>query len=138
WRRFEAIVHFPPPSAESLKVAIRRFSENDPSLTREWESILSTVFATQSFSDTERSIMAARRRAVLGNTTLTEELRASSEAQIATLSRKDRLSIAKALNEMPDVSQRQNSEITGISRDTLRKLKPTKLGVRGRKDMKHG
>lgn len=138
WRRFETIVHFPPPSAEHLKVAIRRFSENDASLTQEWESIFSTVFAAQSFSDMERSIKAARRRAVLNKTTLTEELRASSQGFIAALPRKERLSIAQALNNIPEVSQRRNQEITGISRDTLRKLGVPKSSARGKRSVKHG
>jgi len=44
-------------------------------------------------------------------------------ALIAALPRQSRLVIAKELDSLPNISQRQASEITGISRDTLRKLK---------------
>jgi SpoVK/Ycf46/Vps4 family AAA+-type ATPase len=138
WRRFEAVVRFPTPDSNHLRAAIRRFAENDASLTKEWETILATIFAEQSYSDVERSIKLARRRAILARSKLIDELRTSSIALISSLPHKERLSIAKLLSSMPDVSQRRNSEITGVSRDTLRKLNIAATGRRRRKGDVHG
>jgi SpoVK/Ycf46/Vps4 family AAA+-type ATPase len=133
WRRFDAVVNFPTPTGSQLRSAIQRFAERDASLTDEWLSILTVVFADQSFSDTERTIKAARRRAVLGGRKLIDELRTGSMSEIAALPRKERLHIAKALVEASDISQRQTAEITGVSRDTLRKLALLKPGVKHRR-----
>lgn len=138
WRRFEAIIRFPQPSVEQVRQSIRRFAECDGSLTGNWEAIIAAAYARQSFSEIERNIKSARRRAVLARTSLVDELRENIAVMLAGLPRKERLAIAEVLNGMPEVSQRQAHELTGISRDTLRKL-PTRNKVgRRRKDAAHG
>ena len=137
WRRFEAIVRFPRPSTDQLREAVQRFAGNDKSLSREWTSILTTVYADSSYSDIERSLQSARRRAALSHRTLSLELRNSALAMMANAPRERRVAVARQLVTMPEVSQRQVSEITGVSRDTLRKMSSTRATHR-REGSSHG
>lgn len=120
WRRFDLVLNFPKPESHELQQAIRRFLGAD-SMPKAWEPILAAVYQNFSFSDIERSMKAARRRAVIGGSSLPEELEKSVFALLGALPRDQKVEVATALNAMPNISQRKVSQITGVSRDTLRK-----------------
>jgi hypothetical protein len=117
-----------------MRAAIRRFLGGFEEVDAHWEPILAAVYQTLSFSEIERSLKAARRRAVLANSTLSQELEKSVFALLAGLQRAQRLEVASALNAMPGISQREVSKVTGVSRDKLRKMtgpKPKKQRLKG-------
>lgn len=120
WRRFELILEFDKPDAQLLAMAITRFLGNDV-LPDGWLPILTTVYRDFNFSDAERALKAARRRAVIDGTSTSDALETSVLALMGSLERDQRLAVAQALSATTGVSQRRVSEITGISRDTLRK-----------------
>lgn len=120
WRRFELILEFDKPDARLLATAITRFLGND-ALPDGWLPILTTVYRNFNFSDAERALKAARRRAVIDGTSTSDALETSVLALMGSLERDQRLAVAQALSATTGVSQRRVSEVTGISRDTLRK-----------------
>ena len=121
WRRFEMIISFPSPDAKRVREAIRAYlGRQMPG--RGWEEILATVLQGRSFSDIERLILAARRAATVNGDRLERHLIDIVRDSIQNLPRPARIESARLLLKSGSVSQRQAYELTGISRDTLRKM----------------
>lgn len=126
WRRFDMVVDFPKPNQQDRRSAIERFLGDDKEHAREWIDILTTLFEKDSFSDIEKNLARTRRRTVVMGGILEEEIAKTLAHQIDILPRERRVELANALTKMPNISQRKISDLTGISRDTLRKHKPSK------------
>jgi hypothetical protein len=73
-----------------------------------------------SFSDVERELMSARRSSVVHRIPLEETLSGIVKNRVDPLPRRERGQIAQWLTEA-GISQRQVHELTGVSRDTIRK-----------------
>ena len=73
-----------------------------------------------SFSDIEREVMLARRSAITRDIPLEEALSGIVQSRMDPLPRRERGQIALWLTEA-GISQRQVHELTGVSRDTIRK-----------------
>ena len=119
WRRFELHMEFPLPD----QTAITRFIDGMlaphlPAVT-EWSKLLAVSFAGCSFSDIERDLSVSRRGAVLDDIPLDEQFeRLLANAPIA---KRSRIRLATAMVEQGLVSQRKARELTGVSRDTIRR-----------------
>jgi SpoVK/Ycf46/Vps4 family AAA+-type ATPase len=122
WRRFEVVVDFPMPDAKSIEAAVERFSDHKLVDKDAWRQILAIVFQGRSFSDIERLLTSARRAATLNEEPLETQLQTIVQETVDALPRAARGEVAKALMAEKDISQRQISELTGVSRDTLRKM----------------
>ncbi len=121
WRRFDLIVEFKLPDAPAIKNAITRFLGTDYALFGRWIDILTLAFSGHSFSDIERAIQKFRRALALGAATddvLVEEF---VKTQALALEHLPRIELAVQLAKLTGLSQHQVSEITGVSRDTIRK-----------------
>ncbi len=134
WRRFDAQIEFSLPSITLLGRAIEQFLGSDeasmhsPALVR----ALALSFAGRSFSDVEREIMTARRASILSGRPLNEVLQELIKRVVAGTQASGRRQIAAALVDS-GVTIRQVAEITGVSRDTIRKfIPPTREVRRGR------
>ena len=80
-----------------------------------------------SFSDIEREVNLVRRAAVVHDQNFDEAIRKMVRARMDQLGRRERDQIALRL-AATGISQRQVHELTGVSRDTIRKkIKTTKL-----------
>jgi SpoVK/Ycf46/Vps4 family AAA+-type ATPase len=121
WRRFEMIISFPSPDPKRVRQAIRTYLGRQMP-TPGWEEILATVLQGRSFSDIERLILTARRAAAVSGDRLERHLIDIVRDSIQKLPRLARVESARLLLESGVVSQRQAYELTGISRDTLRKM----------------
>lgn len=124
WRRFELIVEFPLPDDSLIEAAISHF------LGRDAEGLpigaLVALFRGSSFSDIERDMALVRREAVLAKRRPSEVLVELVRARMqTTLPRHERHELAEAMLQL-GLSQREVSELTGVSRDTLRKRAPRK------------
>lgn len=119
WRRFEMIIKFDLPTEEDVRRTIELYLGKLPN-ERHWVTILSRVFSGLSFADIERSIRRAQREAVVQSIPLEAKLRKVVEDRITSLRRKDRTALALDLIEA-GLSQREAHELTGVSRDTIRK-----------------
>ena len=119
WRRFELRVQFPMPTNESVRRAINVFlgSNKAPSA---WHDVLGVALRGLSFSDIEREVMLARRSAITRDIPLEEALSGIVQSLMDPLPRRERGQIALWLTEA-GISQRQVHELTGVSRDTIRK-----------------
>ena len=119
WRRFEMRVEFPMPTDASIRQAIETFLGRDKASTA-WREVLTVTLRGLSFSDIEREVMHARRGAVIQRTPLEDVLSHLIQTRVEPLPRKERGQIALWLTEA-GISQRQVHELTGVSRDTIRK-----------------
>jgi SpoVK/Ycf46/Vps4 family AAA+-type ATPase len=124
WRRFELIIDFPLPDDALIATAIHHF------LGRDAEAVpvepLVALFRGRSFSDIERDMALVRRESVLSKRPVPEILIGLLRTRFqSTLSRHERHSLAEAMVRL-GLSQREVSELTGVSRDTIRKRTPRK------------
>lgn len=121
WRRFGLIVEFRAPNPEAVKAAIRRFLDRDAAKFEDWIGILSYAFQGLSFSDIEREIHRFRRSLALGSATTQSLIEDAVRVRSASLDRQSQIEFALLLDSQTELSQRSIHEITGVSRDTIRK-----------------
>jgi SpoVK/Ycf46/Vps4 family AAA+-type ATPase len=119
WRRFEMVIDFPLPSREHLAAVFRDLLETDEDSP--WPVILGVALAGSSFSDAAQRVRRARRMAALNGGQIEHQLEGVVRAAAESLGRDNRQDLALRLMRDAGVSQRQASEITGVSRDTIRK-----------------
>jgi len=118
WRRFEMRVEFPMPAEGAVRQAVEKFlGSKAPDA---WNDVLAVTLRGLSFSDIERGLMLARRAAVTRDIPLEEALAEVVENRLEPLPRRERGQIALWLTEA-GISQRRVHELTGVSRDTIRK-----------------
>ncbi len=128
WRRFERVLEFPMPAPVQIEQLINVLLKPHIDDYKTWSKILSYAFKGRSFSDIEREINLVRRSAVIAQKPLSEYMEAFIESD-ADLSHDEKVELAHALYSSQIISQRRAQEITGISRDTIRKRaqeKPSK------------
>lgn len=121
WRRFEMAIEFPMPTPQMVESAVQTFMGADAAELKDWVAILGHVLRQSSFSEIEREITIARRAAAIrpGSTQTCFVQLVRSRA--TSLPRPDRIRLAEALVRTGAVSQRDAHELTGVSRDTIRK-----------------
>jgi SpoVK/Ycf46/Vps4 family AAA+-type ATPase len=118
WRRFEMRVEFPMPTEAAVRQAVETFlSTKAPAA---WKDVLAVTLRGLSFSDIEREVMLARRASVTRDISLEDALGQVVQNRVEPLPRRERGQIAMWLTEA-GISQRQVHELTGVSRDTIRK-----------------
>ena len=128
WRRFEMRVEFPMPTDAAVRQAIEILlgSSKVPAV---WKEVLAVTLRGLSFSDIEREVMLARRAAVTRDIPIEDALGQVVQTRVEPLPRRERGQIALWLTEA-GISQRQVHELTGVSRDTIRKkTKPAGAGM---------
>jgi SpoVK/Ycf46/Vps4 family AAA+-type ATPase len=119
WRRFEMRVEFPMPNDAAVRQAIATFMGASKKLGA-WTDVLAVTLRGLSFSDIEREVMLARRAAVTRDIPLEDALGETVQSRVEPLPRRERGQIAMWLTEA-GISQRQVHDLTGVSRDTIRK-----------------
>jgi len=119
WRRFELVVDFPLPDDALTAAAIHHFlGAHARGLPID---ALVPIFRGESFSGIERDMSQVRREAVLSNRAIPEVFLDVLRARVRTnLQRHERHVLADAMFQL-GLSQREVSDLTGVSRDTLRK-----------------
>lgn len=121
WRRFDMLVNFPKPPREDVAKAIREFFGSEETVTDEWIDVLSVVMGDASYSDIQKRVTNIRRACVLDDLPLDEEIQRFLRDQVDALTHGDAMLLAEKLAAIPNISQRTASEITGVSRVTIRK-----------------
>lgn len=119
WRRFEMQVDFPLPDQEAVEQAVRAFL-GTADFPEEWLHTLAILMLGRSFSDIERELKGVRRQAIVHGVKPEQLFPQVIRAQINKQSKAAKKQIALDL-AAAGVSQRQISELTGLSRDTIRK-----------------
>jgi SpoVK/Ycf46/Vps4 family AAA+-type ATPase len=121
WRRFDLVVQFKTPNDQAVKEAVKRFLGPDYGLFARWIDILVFAFAGHSFSDIERDVRRFRRAIALGTSTDADLVEDFMKARALALDRQGRIDLAVMLAKQTRLSQHAVSDITGVSRDTIRK-----------------
>jgi SpoVK/Ycf46/Vps4 family AAA+-type ATPase len=119
WRRFETVVSFPLPDRDCIARLVMTLLEPHMPRAATWAKVLALALEGSSFSEIERDILDARRTAAVMETPLESSLQTCFH--VSERSKPDRVALAKALVDGGLVSQRRAHELTGISRDTIRR-----------------
>jgi SpoVK/Ycf46/Vps4 family AAA+-type ATPase len=120
WRRFELKIEFPLPNREETKAALLQWAnDTDASIL----DALALLFEGHSFSEIERTVLLARRAAAMHNEPLDTQLTNVIKQFAHSLPRKARGELASKLVLSGRVSQREAHDLTGVSRDTIRKAR---------------
>lgn len=121
WRRFDLVIEFKLPALNQIKEAVTQFLGPDLSVFKRWLDILVLIFSGESFSDIERSIQRFRRTLALSDTSDSDVIIELVKSKALTLEHQQRIDVAALLANKTKLSQHKISEITGVSRDTIRK-----------------
>ena len=119
WRRFEMRIEFPMPPDAEVRRAIDTFLGSSAAPAA-WKDVLAVTLRGLSFSDIERELTQARRTSITRDMPLESALGEVVQHRVEPLPRRTRGQIAVWLTEA-GISQRQVHELTGVSRDTIRK-----------------
>lgn len=120
WRRFETTVEFALPDEDRLVGALQEHLDGAPVSEAVLRS-LGQLYLGASYSDVQRDVMGARRAAALQGVPLEECLLRRSRDRLSALTTTERISVAVRLLGGGHLSQRRVAELTGVSRDTLRR-----------------
>ncbi len=123
WRRFEMHIELGLPDPSGVRRAIELFLDNAPTLNPAWTTALTELLHGQSFSDIERELKSLRRLAILNDCPLEQLLPRLVRHRIEGQSKSTKKDIALRLTAA-GLSQRAINELTGLSRDTIRKITP--------------
>lgn len=125
WRRFDHTIEFKAPDAEAVGLAIKRFLGPDFSSFEKWVGVISYALQNQSFSDIEREMQRFRRNLALGTGSAEKLIEDLIRQRTPHLERSAQIEFAVMLDSDTSLSQRAIHDITGVSRDTIRKHRNT-------------
>jgi len=120
WRRFDVTVKFSTPDPNQIPLAIRLFLGDDITLEPNLAGALELSFVKCSFSEIERVLTAIRRQAVVRDEPVDDLIKGAIRKRARTLPKSVRFEMGAKLHEA-GLSDRQVHDLTGVSRDTLRK-----------------
>lgn len=121
WRRFDLFIEFKQPDKLAIKESIKRFLGPDYPIFALWIDVLTIAFEGESFSNIERTINRLRRSIALGISSDSELVEDFIQTKIAQMDRTKRIDMALMLSETTKLSQHAISNLTSVSRDTIRK-----------------
>jgi len=121
WRRFESQIEFPLPELDAVKLAVKLFMQQGEDVDEVWAAALAQVMLGHSFNDIERELKSVRRQAALQACPIEELFPRVVMRHINGHSKTQKKEIAGRLSQV-GLSQRAINELTGLSRDTLRKM----------------
>jgi SpoVK/Ycf46/Vps4 family AAA+-type ATPase len=121
WRRFELVIDFPLPGDNERDIAIAQYLEDAP-VAPDLVIALASVLGGRSYSEIERDLTNARRRAILRQEDLDDVLLELIQLRASTMLFAEKRDLAARIISTGRLSQRRASELFGISRDSLRKV----------------
>ena len=124
WRRFEVVVEFPMPSHEQIQQAVNIFLGPVDTDARNLVGAISYAFEGSSYNDIELALLRARRQAVIGQEPLNLILDKIIYERAERLPQRKRAKLALALTKI-GYSQHKAHDLTGVSRDTIRRASQT-------------
>ena len=89
--------------------------------------VLALAFKDESFSNIERSINRFRRSVALGIASDEELIEEFIKGRLSELDRNERIEIAVSLTKNSKLPQRAISDLTSVSRDTIRKYRSVNI-----------
>lgn len=120
WRRFDVTLSFGNPSQEAVEKAIRLYLGDSQEESEKMIPLLKIVLQGFSYSDIQRCLSQIRKNALLNNKQINAEILRYITDNIKGRDKGENIDLALQLVHA-GISQRRASDITGISRDTIRK-----------------
>lgn len=120
WRRFDVTVFFAYPDVPEIEKATEVFMGEDYAKVTKLSPVLASLMKGCSYSDIRRDIQRIRKMSKLNETPVEDELQNWMESKIAEQKHPLRLDTAMQLMQT-GISQRKVNQLTGISRDTIRR-----------------
>ncbi len=120
WRRFDRVITFPAPTKEEISELIGRLAGDTQPLDRELREFVAAALDGRSFADVVRLIRTARRNAIVHGIQDDDAILAAVASTLRDLDTKRRIELALRLHRTGQ-SQRRIAQLTGVSRDTIRK-----------------
>ena len=121
WRRFDQTVEFPQPDKHLVEELLRNLMASEGQQVDRWLPTITMLLEGNSFSDIERTARQFRKAITLKTASIEELVEGLARRHAAVLDRVSRQDLAKKLSDLTRLSQHKVSDITGISRDTIRK-----------------
>lgn len=118
WRRFDRVIEFPLPTLAASRQHLSQLLAETP-ISPDQVACLAAVLEGRSFSDLARCATAIMRRMLIERLPVRDVVSEKISELCKNRDYSERLEVAHTLSKV-NVSQRQISEITGVSRDTLR------------------
>ena len=121
----DALISLLSSNYQALKILVlqlKRFLVDDYKYFEKYLDILKICHNVMSYSDIEKSIENIRRAKLLGVLDVKTSILQLVLGRIRKLPKEDKLDLAKALTKAKVASQRRISEITGVHRNTIRKI----------------
>ena len=120
WRRFDITVDFKNPTRHAIKESIHLYLGNSYKDAIKIIPALEIAMQGRSYSEIEKILYQIRKKALIEQIKITDSIVDWISSTTFLMNKNESLLFAKALIGS-NISQRKVSEITGISRDTLRK-----------------
>ena len=120
WRRFDLEVEFPMPAIEQVIQTIDLYLGKEKIESKEVKNCLISILNSESFSNIERSVLSIRKQSIIKKIKLDDAVVEYFSQRVNKLDKDLKLKLAKTMVSLGS-SQRNASEIVGISRTTLSK-----------------
>lgn len=120
WRRFDRVISFPSPTKDEISALLARLTADAQPIDRELRDVVAVALDGRSFADVVRLINTARRNAVVHGIPDDDAILAAVASSLRGLDTKRRIELALRLHRTGQ-SQRRIAQLTGVSRDTIRK-----------------
>jgi len=127
WRRFDIVLDFPMPDHRAMEAGVKAFLD-EPEADGDVVALIARLYDGENLSRLERDVFRARRAATMSGTSSVDALVNMAKDRFARLPTSVRGPAAARLLETTDLSQRAVHELTGVSRDTLRKYSASTSG----------
>jgi SpoVK/Ycf46/Vps4 family AAA+-type ATPase len=136
WRRFDAVLTFDASDPKLIAAAVERFLGADAKAFGASVALIAAALHGASLSEVERVVATMRRSVLLDGVAPKQMALELAEQRTSQLGKADRLALAVEIARSDSLSHNQIKELTGVSRDTIRKhAGPSPIkGRGGRKD----
>lgn len=120
WRRFDLSIDFPLPDESNIQKAITLYLGNKVRVKKNILSVLSKIFKDNSYSDIERILLRIRKKSALSGISLEDAIIDYLSKNSQLMNKDEKIKLSEILVNS-GFSQRKSSDITGVSRDTIRR-----------------
>lgn len=124
WRRFEVRIDFPMPDTEQITQMLEKELDTSGNLgeaSATWITALGLAMKGVSFSEVKSTAMRIKKRVVLGQCSMEDAVIEYVRENADRLNHAQRIALAVTLVETGTVTQRLASDMTGVSRQTIRR-----------------
>lgn len=121
WRRFDRIIKFPTPTPAQIIEIINSELLGFSDFKTEYFEVLMHLLKNQSHAEIIREIKNIKKTAILSNQGFDLAIENHLMALVQRLPHDERIRIADILYKSGQLSQRKISDLTSVSRDTIRK-----------------